>query len=318
MKLITIADGTQAAPGCLFGEQVVNFVRAAQTIPSAAAIPNSLAQILDERAGGLTAARRFLGDLQNANASSLDRLRQTGALLPKEQARLRAPLLHPYNIFAHGRAYHSHVRDFDPNAPRERPNHPPTGFQKALTSIIGPGEAIRIPSSAPNYVDFEGEFCVVFGRECHKVSRAEAMDHVAGYTIINDVSARDWALRKDLNPILQSALNLMYKNFDTFCPLGPNITTKDEIPDYRTQRLVTRVNGTVMQDTSLSELIWDIPELIETYSAILRFMPGDIMTTGTPGGVGAGRTPPVFMKAGDVVSVTVEAIGELSNPIVGP
>lgn len=318
MKLVMIESEGASSAGLVFGEEVLSFARAASILPSAGTVPATVEAIVDERTGALAAARQVVSDLEEADAALLERLRDATALAPASAVSLGAPLPRPHSVFAHGRAYHSHVQDFEPDAPREKPRHPPAGFSKAVNSIIGPNDAIRIPAAAPDFIDFEGELCIVFGKECHNVSRDEAMDYVAGYTIINDVSARDWGSHPEIDLFLRSALNTMYKNFPTFCPMGPNVTTIDEIPDYRQLHLVTRLNGDVMQEASLGDLIWDLPELIESYSSIIRFMPGDVMSTGTPGGVGAGRKPPVFMKDGDVVSVSVEGIGELTNRVVGP
>lgn len=319
MKLVTIARGSMGAPGGMIGDDVLDFGLAASLVPAAGKVPALVSEILREDSGGLESARRTLDEVRSSD-SLTSRLKANGALAAAGALTYLAPVPRPWNCFSHGQSYHSHVRDFDPNAPRVKPKHPPTGFIKTNAAITGPGTSITLPKGAPDMVDFEGEFCVVFGRECHNVSRDEAMNYIAGYTIINDVSGRNWVrfLRDPETSSMPTyhALNILYKQFPGFCPMGPNITTKDEIPDYHDLRLVTRLNGELMQDTLISELIWDIPELIEFYSKTLKFMPGDIMSTGTPGGVGAGRTPPVYMKAGDHIAVTVDGIGTLENTIV--
>ena len=319
MKLVMIEHDGKPTSGCLIDDEVVIFALASNLMPSALAVPGTVAGIVDEDAGGLAAAFRFLDDLSNANDNMKSELRSAGAIRTIRNTQLLPPLSRAQNIWAHGGGYVSHLRDFDPEVKfAKSASHPPTGFSKSSTAIIGPGDEIRIPSLAPDFVDFEGEFGVVFGRECHEVSREEAMEYVAGFTIVNDISARDWVIKKDIEPFKRGAMYIMYKNFSTFCPIGPNVTTKDEIDDYKGIRLTTKLNGKLMQEATLDNMIWDIPELIERYSAIIRFMPGDVLSTGTPGGVGVGRTPPVFMKNGDVVSVAIEGIGELRNPIVGP
>lgn len=318
MKLVMISG---LGAGCELGSEVLAFQRAAQVIPAAQGVPFTVAEIVDETRGALATVRAIADQVAGAASSLREQLVAAGALIPRAQAVLAAPL-QPTNLFLHGMAYHSHARDWDEGAKPAPPSHPPAGFHKSLGSINAPEAPIVIPAIASGNVDFEGELCVVFGRECHAVSRAEAMDYVAGFTILNDVSARDWIPKlrdKNVPPIPPYfALNTMYKNFPTFCPLGPNVTTKDEIADYHAMRLTTRLNGELMQDATLAELIWDIPELIESYSAVNRFLPGDVMSTGTPGGVGAGRNPPRFLRDGDLVSVEVSGIGKLNSPVRGP
>lgn len=321
MKLVMIRRDQILTSGCLIGTEILDFDLATAVMPEAGDIPRELSSILDEATGSLSRAREIHDRVSAAGSSTLERLRQTGALANAGVVALGSPLPSPRNLFLHGQAYHSHARDWHADARPDMPEHPPAGFHKSIASIVGPGDAIVLPERAPDNVDFEGELCVVFGRECHNVSRTEAMDYVAGYTVLNDVSARDWIPRirdRSAPPIpTYFALNTMYKNFPTFCPLGPNVTTRDEIPDHRALRLTTRLNGEVMQDASVADLIWDIPELIEAYSAVNRFMPGDVMSTGTPGGVGAGRNPPRFLADGDVVAISVEGVGELVNPVAG-
>ena len=310
------------APGCLLGGEVLDLQRAALALADAAPVPGSVAEILTHGSGGLEAARALVQRVEDAPEHVREGLRSNGTLADIAQTALLAPLPAPRTILSHGQAFHAHRRDFDKEARPEPPSNPPAGFLKGLSTIVGPGAEIVLPKVAPDKVDFEGELCVVFGRRCHEVSRDEAMSYVAGYTIINDVSARDWIaqLRNPETGMMTAfhALNLMYKNFPTFCPMGPTVTTADEIADHRALRLVTRLNGEVMQDALMADLIWDIPELIEYYSARMEFHPGDIMSTGTPGGVGIGRNPPVFMCSGDRISVSVDEIGTLENIVSAP
>jgi 2-keto-4-pentenoate hydratase/2-oxohepta-3-ene-1,7-dioic acid hydratase in catechol pathway len=184
---------------------------------------------------------------------------------------------------------------------------------KNVNAIIGPGAPIVLPPQCAAMVDLEGEFSVVFGAPCHNVGEAEAMDRVIGYTLINDVSARNWveSFQKTKDP----DQNRMGKQLPTFCPMGPVIATKDEIADPNDVHMVTTLNGKVMQDSNTSDLIWNIQQLIAYYSRWYRFMPGDVLTTGSPAGVGYGRTPKVFMQPGDVVTATATAVGTLSNPV---
>jgi 2-keto-4-pentenoate hydratase/2-oxohepta-3-ene-1,7-dioic acid hydratase in catechol pathway len=189
--------------------------------------------------------------------------------------------------------------------------------------VIGTGASVRIPAEAPDMVDFEDEFCVVFGRSCHAVKAAEAMDYIGGYTIINDVSARD------AFPGLARATTpeegrwawtdmLLGKQYPTFCPMGPAVVTADEIADPEKLAVRTTLNGQLMQDGHTSDLLTGISELIEQMSQYFSFEPGDVLSTGTPAGVGMGRNPQVFMRAGDEVRVSVENIGELVSYLSGP
>jgi 2-keto-4-pentenoate hydratase/2-oxohepta-3-ene-1,7-dioic acid hydratase in catechol pathway len=196
----------------------------------------------------------------------------------------------------------------------------PAAFTKSVASIIASGEAIKVPSSNPSMLDWEGEFTVVMGKGGFRIPAAKALDHVAGYTMVNDVSARDWVAAifsstGIMGPIHAWEQNLLGKMFPTFCPMGPCIATRDEIPDPANVRIQTRLNGKVMQDANTDDLVFSVVQLIEYYSQFYRFQPGDVITTGSPSGVGFGRNPKVFMKPGDVVEVEVKQIGILRNTI---
>jgi 2-keto-4-pentenoate hydratase/2-oxohepta-3-ene-1,7-dioic acid hydratase in catechol pathway len=215
-----------------------------------------------------------------------------------------APLVPPV-IYALGLNYRKHSEETGIEYPER-----PIVFLKAVTSLIGPGALIVLPAAGPDEVDFEGELAVVIGRQGKNIPLNEAMDYVFGYTCANDVSARDWQNR------LQKKQWARGKSFDTFCPLGPWLVTKDEIPDPGRLRLRTRVNGRIMQDSSTADLIFSVPEIVSDLSRSITLLPGTVILTGTPEGVGFTRQPPVFLKPGDSVSVTIEKIGELTNPVV--
>ena len=183
----------------------------------------------------------------------------------------------------------------------------PVVFFKLTPSIIGPGQSIVLPAITKE-PDYEAEFAFVIGKGGYQISAANAMNHVYGYTIINDVSARDiqfstsqWSLSKSL---------------PTFCPMGPTIVTKDEIADPHKLDVKLSIDGEVLQHSNTSELIFKIPALIEYLSSITPLLPGDIVSTGTPYGVGLGRNPKRWMKPGETVTVAIEGLGELTNPIV--
>src|SRR5439155_3980520 len=161
-------------------------------------------------------------------------------------------------------------------------------------------------------VDYECELAVVIGKTAKDVSRERALDYVFGYTAANDVSARDWQREKSLG----GGQFARGKSFDGFCPLGPVLVTRDEIPNPNALHLRTTVNGQVMQDDSTADMIFDIPALIESLSSTMTLRPGAVILTGTPSGVGFARNPPVWLKAGDRFAVEIEGIGKLENPVV--
>ncbi len=213
--------------------------------------------------------------------------------------RLLAPVTPP-NIIAIGLNYKDHARESNMALPDR-----PVIFFKATTSLNDPGAPIVLPAVAPDEVDYECELAVVIGRRAKDVTEEEALDFVFGYTCGNDVSARDCQIRLDR----QWARG---KSFDTFCPIGPWIVT-----DLDTSRLsvCTRVNGVTMQRSNTEQLIFDVRSLVSYCSRSMTLLPGTVILTGTPGGVGFARTPPVFLRPGDVVEVEIEGIGTLRNPV---
>jgi 2-keto-4-pentenoate hydratase/2-oxohepta-3-ene-1,7-dioic acid hydratase in catechol pathway len=235
--------------------------------------------------------------------------------IPRADVRSHAPVAHGALILCVGGNYRSHLEEVGESVPERAPS-----FVKSPNAVVGPGQPILLPSAFPDMVDFEGELCVVFGRRCHQVRAVDAMDYVAGYTILNDVSARDRmeAMLRAATPTegRWSVIEmLMGKQLPSFAPVGPAILTADEVPDPSALRLTTRVNEQVMQDASLADLIVPIPELIEEMSRYYSFAPGDLMSTGTPAGTGAGQIPPRYLNAGDTVTIEVPAIGCLTNRV---
>jgi 2-keto-4-pentenoate hydratase/2-oxohepta-3-ene-1,7-dioic acid hydratase in catechol pathway len=216
------------------------------------------------------------------------------------------------NIFCIGKNYAAHAREFqqsgfDATSSGQDVPTAPVVFTKAPSSVIGPEAAILANLDPTNSVDYEGELGVVISRGGRGISRTDAMDHVFGYTIINDVTART----------LQHKHKQWFlgKSIDSFCPMGPTLVTADEIPDPTRLKLETRVNGELRQNAVVSDLIFDIPTLIETISRGITLMPGDIIATGTPEGVGIGFTPPKYLNSGDTVAITIDPIGTLTNAV---
>ena len=187
----------------------------------------------------------------------------------------------------------------------------PVLFVKNPACTQNPGDPIEIPVKLPSTsVDYECELAVVIGKRCKNVSRADALDYVLGYTCANDVSARDWQRNGGGGQWCRG------KTFDTFAPLGPVLVTRDEIPHPNSLRIRTILNGDTLQDWNTDDMIFDVPAIIEFLSASTTLLPGTVILTGTPHGVGFARTPPVFLKAGDTVSIDIENIGTLTNPVI--
>ena len=218
-------------------------------------------------------------------------VRLTGQRYPLAEVRLLAPVL-PSKVVAVGKNYAEHVREMGSELPGE-----PVLFLKPSTSVTGPGDRIAYPVKLTDRVDYEGELAVIIGRLCRDVPKERAYDVVFGYTCANDVTARDLQLK--------DGQWTRAKGFDTFCPLGPWMETATDPSDLG---ITTTVNGEVRQHARTRELLWDVPSLIEYVSAVMTLLPGDVLLTGTPEGVGP-------LTDGDEVSVTVESIGTLTNKV---
>jgi 2-keto-4-pentenoate hydratase/2-oxohepta-3-ene-1,7-dioic acid hydratase in catechol pathway len=218
--------------------------------------------------------------------------------------KLLAPLV-PTDILCIGLNYREHAAESGSSIPQN-----PMLFIKAGNSLNNPFDPIPIPRRSKD-IDYECELAVVIGKAAKHVSRERALDYVLGYTCANDVSSRDWQRDKNLG----GGQFARGKSFDGFCPLGPCLVTKDEIPNPNALRLKTILNGQTMQDHTSGDMIFDVPALIESLSSTMTLRPGAVILTGTPQGVGFARKPPVWMKAGDTVVVEIEKIGKLENPI---
>jgi 2-keto-4-pentenoate hydratase/2-oxohepta-3-ene-1,7-dioic acid hydratase in catechol pathway len=221
-------------------------------------------------------------------------------------ARVLAPVA-PTNIFAIGRNYADHAKEGGHEPPDK-----PIIFMKPTSSVIGPDQAIRIPACCrpTGEVDYEGELVVIIGRGGRDIPQEQALEHVFGYTCGNEVSARVWQKHGGGGQWVRG------KGFDTFCPLGPCIVTADELPNPQALRVRTSLNGQVVQDDSTAAMIFSVRYLISYLSQDTTLLPGTIIMTGTPAGVGFARTPPLWLKEGDSVAVEIEGIGRLENHVV--
>lgn len=283
MRLLTFVDQGARRLGALVGEQVVDLAAAGMTTAA------DMRVLLD---AGPEAWAQLAGNLATRDWAPFAR--------PLAGLKLDAPV-RPSKVVAIGQNYFDHVAE--QNAPMpERP----IIFTKFTTTIIGAGDEICWEPALSEQIDWEAELAVVIGRPARRVKAADAYDYVFGYTVANDVTARD--LQKGDGQWVRG------KSLDTFCPLGPWIVSRDEIADPHGLPIRTRVNGETVQNSRTDQLIFRIPTLIEFITRAFTLLPGDIILTGTPPGVGAYRKPPRFLKNGDVVTVEVEGIGSLTNP----
>jgi 2-keto-4-pentenoate hydratase/2-oxohepta-3-ene-1,7-dioic acid hydratase in catechol pathway len=221
-----------------------------------------------------------------------------------EVKKLLAPI-QPSSIICVGLNYRRHAKEIGANFPEF-----PIVFFKGINTLQNPGDPILLPTHLKSTeVDYECELAVVIGRTCKNVSSTNALDYVTGYTCCNDVSARDWQIKHGGGQWCRG------KTFDTFSPLGPCLVTKDEIPNPNALRLRTILNGETMQDWNTDDMIFDVPKLIEFLSGSTTLLPGTAILTGTPHGVGMAQKPPRWLKIGDIVSIEIEKIGTLTNPV---
>jgi 2-keto-4-pentenoate hydratase/2-oxohepta-3-ene-1,7-dioic acid hydratase in catechol pathway len=218
-------------------------------------------------------------------------------------ARLLAPL-DPPNIIAVGLNYAGHAAETKIEKPEI-----PVLFLKATSSVIGPEEQILLPAIGPEKVDYEAELAVIIGRRAKNVRHEDALEYVLGYACANDVSARDWQIEKQKGQWARG------KSFDTFCPLGPFLVTRDEIPDPNVLPIRAILNGKIMQESNTADLIFNVQALISDISQSFSLLPGTVILTGTPGGVGFTRQPPVFLRAGDTIAIEIEGIGRLTSKV---
>lgn len=264
----------------------------------AGALIDGDSRVVDLEAGDMLS---LLEKSENRFDQALKKVAAAARTYPLEDVRLLAPVPRPPKITCVGLNYRDHAIE----GGNPIPEHPVL-FSKYPISVIGPDETIRLPK-ASNKVDYEGEFAIVIGKRAKHVSKADAFDVVAGYTVMNDVSARDWQKR--------TSQWMVGKAFDTFAPMGPALVTKDEVPDPHALSIKTWVNGELRQDSSTKELIFGVGDLIAEISQIWTLEPGDVILTGTPSGVGAYWNPPKLLKAGDVVKIEVGGVGVLENPV---
>jgi 2-keto-4-pentenoate hydratase/2-oxohepta-3-ene-1,7-dioic acid hydratase in catechol pathway len=281
MKFVTYSEGSTAKLGALVNERVIDL--------AALGLPTTMLDFI--RAGAEVWAQAA------ARCSASDT-----PSVPFNLVQLLAPLSNPPKLVAIGLNYMDHCREQNVPVPER-----PLVFAKFASSIVGPGDAIVWNPALTQQVDYEAELAVVIGKRARDVSQDAALDHIFGYTIINDVSARDLQF--------SDKQWVRGKSLDTFCPMGPFIVTADEIPDPQALSIRCRVNDQVLQNSTTAEMIFGVKELIAYLSQSFTLEPGDVISTGTPDGVGVFRKPPVFLQDGDVVKVEIERLGRLTNRV---
>jgi 2-keto-4-pentenoate hydratase/2-oxohepta-3-ene-1,7-dioic acid hydratase in catechol pathway len=282
MKLVTFTQNGHSRIGALDAEEVVDFSVAGSGLPA------DMLAFLEQGEAAMDGARE-------ACASGRGRLALADVTL-------QAPIRRPPKVLAVGLNYRDHVEETGLQMPEV-----PMIFNKQSTAVTGPGSDIYLPKDSTQ-LDYEGEFAFVIGKRCRRVPKEKAMSVIAGFTIVNDVSVRDWQFR--------SATTTMGKSWDTHCPMGPAIVTPDEVPDPHHLTLRTWVNDELRQDSNTRYLIFNCFDLIEHLSTAFTLEPGDVVPTGTPSGVGIGFDPKVWLKAGDVVRIAIDRLGEQENRVV--
>jgi 2-keto-4-pentenoate hydratase/2-oxohepta-3-ene-1,7-dioic acid hydratase in catechol pathway len=282
MKLATFTHGSTTRIGVVEGDEIVDLSVAAPSLPS------EMCAFLAAGEDALSAARAAV--------------KPGGARVPLGEVSLESPLLRPPKILAVGLNYADHVAEANLETPKF-----PMIFNKQSTSAHPPHAPFHLPR-ASKLLDYEGELAAVIGKRCRHVPADRASGVIAGYTIANDVSVRDWQLRV---PTFT-----MGKSFDTHCPMGPWIVTADELGDPHDLDLQTFVNGEQRQSTNTKNLIFDCYALVEHLSTAFTLEPGDVISTGTCGGVGVAMKPPQFLKEGDVVKISISGIGEIENSVI--
>lgn len=298
MKLVTYRAGEALRLGALGADGVLDLGKAAAA--AGKSLPDSMLGLIEGGQAALDQARAVLDGAQGKKEH----------WLPAATTRLAAPIPHPRkNVFCVGQNYKAHIAEMAKSFGREvvYPKYPQF-FTKPATTVVGDGDGVRRHADHTQRLDYEVELGVVIGRTALNVSAEKALDHVFGYTVVNDVTARD----------AQTNHGQFFKgkSFDTFCPMGPCIVTRDEFGAPGGHRLWLTVNGKIRQDSNTSDLLFGVPEIVASLCAALTLEPGDVIATGTPSGVAAGMKEPGFLQTGDEVVASVEGIGSLTNRIV--
>jgi acylpyruvate hydrolase len=314
MKLVTFAHRGSQRVGLLEGERVIDVNRAyAASLGQRgdlracaladALVPAEMIGILEAGDRALAAIREAVEYVHGALGSGgqAEEFQRTGIMFTAGEVTLKAPIPRPGKLILLGLNYRDHAEETGQKIPEV-----PALFSKYNNSVVGPGEPILIPRTTEQ-IDYEAEFAFVIGRRGRDIGRERAMDYVAGYTIVNDVSARDYQF--------VTSQWMVGKTFDSHCPMGPALVLKDEIADPHTLDLKLTIGDEVLQKSNTNQLIFKIPETMEYLSRVMTLEPGDVISTGTPAGVGFTRKPPRWLRPGETVRVEIAGLGVLENPV---
>jgi acylpyruvate hydrolase len=312
MRLVTYQHESQSRSAVLLDEQVIDLNRAYRAMlkhrgnedelsVADARIPTDIIGLLRGGDTSLEAAKQAIAFVRSQLEGNDRTLNRQGIVYASAAVTLLPPVLRPGKIICLGLNYRDHAAEAGMDVPSY-----PVLFHKVATSLIGHNQPIVVPRIS-SQVDYEGEFAIIIGRRGKYIAEDEAYSYIAGYTIANDVSARDLQFR--------TSQWTTGKMLDTFGPLGPALVTRDEVPDPHTLSIKTILNGQVLQDGNTADMIFRVPFIIKYISEIVTFEPGDVILTGTPAGIGNTRKPQVFMKPGDIITVEIEHLGALTNPL---
>jgi acylpyruvate hydrolase len=314
MKLVTFAQRGVQRVGLLDGERVIDVNRAYAALlaqrgdlraeaMAEALVPAAMIGILEAGERALAAIREAAGHVREGLSSGeqAEGLKRDAVVLTLSEVTLKAPVPRPGKLILLGLNYRDHAEETGQKIPEV-----PTLFAKYHNSVVGPGAAILIPRTTEQ-IDYEAEFAFVIGRRGHDIPRERALDYVVGYTIINDVSARDYQF--------VTSQWMVGKAFDTHCPMGPALVLKDEIADPHNLDISLSIAGEVLQKSNTKQLIFKIPETVEYLSQVMTLEPGDVISTGTPAGVGFTRKPPRWLRPGETVRIEIAGLGVLENPV---
>ncbi len=314
MRLVTYQREGQARAGAQLDEQVIDLNRAYRAAAQQAEtpdewavadarVPTDMIGLLTGGAASLAAAQQAIAFVQRQLESDHSgALRAQGILYALDDVTLLPPVVRPGKVICLGLNYRAHAAESGMAVPQY-----PVLFHKVAGSLVGHNQPIVIPRSS-SQVDYEAELAIIIGRRGKYIDEREALDYIAGYTIANDVSARDLQFR--------TSQWTSGKMLDTFGPLGPALVTRDDVPEPQKLAIKTILNGQVMQDGNTADMIFPIPFIVSYISQIATLEPGDVIMTGTPPGIGNARTPPVFMQPGDTVTIEIEGLGKLTNPVI--